>query len=164
MSLAGILASLLVVGTAAWVGELATVLAIVLSARGTVDDRGRVALFRSFGRVFTLLFGLTALVVFGAGIALGFAAPGPLVVSVIVLGGCLIVATVVGILQARRMTRLRGALAESRAASDGATTPVDGAEVLDVRRHALIAAVLRAVLVLGYLAMLVLAVLVGSGL
>jgi hypothetical protein len=41
---------------------------------------------------------------------------------------------------------------------------VDGAEVLDVRRHALIAAVLRAVLVLGYLAMLVLAVLVGSGL
>jgi hypothetical protein len=159
MELGRILETFLLLGTAVWAGELLTVLVVVLSSRGTIGAASRVAFFRDFGRRFTTLFAATGVIVFASLVALLVVAPRPLVVADLVLGACLVVVTTVGILQARRMTRLRHAQAVAGTESSAGTGSSTGPESSTVQRNAAVAAVLRSALVLGYLAMLTLAIL-----
>lgn len=143
------LAAILAVGAGSWVGGLLTVAVLASSSRRTVAAADRVALFRDFGRRFALLFGVTALFVVAPALVLAVIDPGPLSVSILLLTLGLLLATAAGILQARRMTGLRAT----------AATPSGEADAGTLRRNAAVAAALRGILALGYIAVLVLAVL-----
>jgi uncharacterized membrane protein len=147
-----LLAAILAIGAGVWVGGLATVIILSASSRKTIAAADRVPLFRDFGRRFAGFMGVTALLVVAPALVLASAAPGPLTASVLLLALGLLVGTAVGILQARRMTKLREAAAE----------PAGAADTGRLRRNATIAAALRIILVLGYLALLALAVLQAS--
>ena len=147
-----LLAAILAIGAGVWVGGLLTVIIVSASSRKMIAAADRVALFRDFGRRFAVLVGVTALFVVAPALVLASTEPGPLSVAVLLLALGLLFGTAVGILQARRMTRLREAAAEPASAEDTGR----------LRRNATIAATLRVILVLGYLALLVLATLLAG--
>ena len=136
------LAAILAIGAGAWVGGLLTVIVLSTSSRRTIASADRVALFRDFGRRFAVVMGVTAPFVVVPAVLLASTEPGPSTVSILLLAIGLLLATAIGILQARRMTSLRTA------------HPADTSS-RTVQRNATIAAALRTVLVLGYLALLV---------
>lgn len=142
-------AILLAVGASAWAGGLVTVILAVVSSR-SMDAGERIALFRTFGRRFATFFGVTGILVIVSATTLAATTPTPMTVSTLVLAILLLVGTAGGILQARRMTALRTALTSEDPGTD------------TVRRNALVATVIRSVLVLGYVALLVLAVMLAS--
>lgn len=140
-----ILAALLSLGAGIWTGGVVTVILVVVSSRGLVPS-DRVAMFRHFGRRFAIFFGITALVVVVPATVLAVIVATPLTISIAVLTTVLLVATALGIAQARRMTTLRTAV---EAGTVDAST---------LRRNALLATVIRTLLVGGYVALLALAV------
>ncbi|GAA3740634.1 hypothetical protein GCM10022239_15440 [Leifsonia bigeumensis] len=148
---ARMLAVTLAVGSGVWVGGLVTVIILSASSRKTIAPPDRVVLFRDFGRRFAIFVGVTALFVVLPALVLATIEPAPLTASTLLLALGLLLATAAGILQARRMTRLRGS----------AAGPVDAAEA-SIRGNAQLAAAVRVVLVLGYLALVVLAALQAS--
>lgn len=146
------LAAILATGAGAWVGGLLAVIVLSATSRKVLAAADRVALLRDFGRRFAVLVGVTAVFVVAPALVLASLEPGLLTASILLLALGILFATAIGILQARRMTGLR----ESAAGS------TDAASQSTLRRNAAFAAALRVVLVLGYLALLVLAVLQAS--
>lgn len=142
------LATIFAMAAGVWVGGLVTVTLVVVSSR--TMGSGRVALFRSFGRKFAVFFGVNALIVVAPSVILAVSEPRPLATAAALLAIVLLLATAIGILQARRMTALRSAQ------DAGSTT-----ETL-VRRQGTIAAIIRTALVIGYVALLVLGVLLAG--
>lgn len=142
------LAAILAMGAGAWVGGLVTVTLVVVSSRNM--GVGRVLMFRSFGRGFAVFFGITAIFVVVPSAILAVSEQHPLAFAAAMLAVTLLVATGFGILQARRMTALRTAL------NAGLSTEAV------VHRQATIAAVIRTILVIGYVTLLVLAVLLAG--
>lgn len=143
------LATVLAMAAGAWVGGLVTVTLVVVSSQ-KLGASDRVALFRTFGRRFALFFGITAIFVVVPAVILAAIVPHALSTAGAVLSVLLLVATGFGIAQAKRMTAMRTALAAG------------GASEISVKRNATVAATIRAVLVVGYVALLVIAILLSS--
>lgn len=140
------LATILAMAAGAWVGGLATVTLVVVSTL-KVGAAERVVLFRTFGRRFAAFFGVVGVFVVAPAVILAINDSGALTITIAVLSVTLLFATGGGIVQARRMTAMRTAVA----------TGAVGEEALHA--NATVAAIIRALLVSGYVALLVLALL-----
>lgn len=105
-----VLLGVLVLASCVWVGGYVAIAVVAQVAIRTLEPVVRVAFFRGLGRSY-LRVGAPALVIaLGAGAALAaeHAWDGALIAAA-VLAATLVVALVIGVLQARRMTRLRSA-------------------------------------------------------
>lgn len=148
---AGMLAGFLVLGAAVWVGGLVAIFVVARVAQRTLQPRERVAFFRGLGRAYGPVGGVALGVALGCGAALlcGRAWDGTLIAAT-VLAACLVGVTAAGVVQARRMTRLR---------QDALKHPGDAMVAARIRRGALGAAVLRAGIAALSLALIALGVL-----
>ncbi|HVW16959.1 MAG TPA: hypothetical protein VHB30_01810 [Solirubrobacteraceae bacterium] len=135
-------------GACVWVGGFVAIVVVARVAREHLDHPGQVAFFRALGRRYLRLGGVALLAALGAGAALlaRHRWDGTVLATVLVAAALLLV-TVVGVLQARAMTRLR-----SRALHDP-----DPAVAARVRREARHAGALRAGIGLLSLALVALA-------
>lgn len=98
----------LALSTAVWVGGYVAIAVVARVATRTMDDAARVAFFRDLGRAY-LITGGSALVlalISGGALLAGHPWDG-WSTAVVALAAALILTTITGILQARRMTRLR---------------------------------------------------------
>jgi uncharacterized membrane protein len=132
-----------------WVGGLIAIFIVARAASATLDPAARVAFFRALGRSYGVVGSVALLVALATGAALLRGHPWDgLLIAIAIAAAALLVATGVGMTQARAMTRLR------RQALSGDADPALAARV---RRGATLAAALR-----GAIALLTLA-LVGLG-
>lgn len=148
------LAGVLMLATAVWVGGLVAIFVVARVAKRTLRPAERIELFRGLGRAYGPLSGLALAVALASGVALlpGHPWNGPVTAATAVAGG-LVTITVAGVLQARRMTRLRrGALGDPR------NPRLAG----QVRRQAINAAILRALIAALSLALLALGALLAG--
>lgn len=132
------LGGVLVLAAAVWVGGFAALVVVAGVARQTVGPAERVAFFRGLGRTYGMVAGLALVLALasGAGLLYGHPRDGLLTATAIVAAG-LVAATVVGVAQARRMTRLR---------REAVRHPGDVVLADRVRRGARTAGVLRALI------------------
>jgi uncharacterized membrane protein len=102
------LTAVLVLATAVWVGGLVAIFVVARVARATLGTAERVAFFRGLGRAYGLAGGLALTIALASGAVLAstYRWDGQLTASAVVAAG-LVAATVAGVAQARRMTRLR---------------------------------------------------------
>ena len=109
----GIAAAILVLGTAVWLGGFVTIVVVSRVAAHTLESSVRVGFFRTLGRVFGIV-SASALVmaVVGAGLLVRNRAWGATLVAATVVVAALVIATAIGVRQARAMTRLRRAALE----------------------------------------------------
>ncbi|MER7544584.1 hypothetical protein [Actinomadura sp.] len=142
------LACVLLIAASVWVGGFVAIAVVARVTVRTLDPSARVAFFRALGRSY-LIVGTTALALaLGSGAALAAGRPwdGTLTATA-VLAAALVAALAFGVLQARRMTRLR---------RDALARPGDAPLAARVRRGARSAGLLRASIGLLSLAVLVL--------
>ena len=141
-------------GACVWVGGFVVIAVVVRVARQQLNPSSQVAFFRVLGRRY--------LPIGSAALALALGAGGGLLSSrrwdgttlaTVCVAGALIVTLAVGVVQARRMTRLRSRMLASPADSELASA---------VRRGAIRAALLRATIGLLSLTLLALAVVLAS--
>jgi uncharacterized membrane protein len=119
-----------------WVGGLVAIFVAARAAAETLDAAQRVAFFRALGRSYGVVGGVALLVAMASGAALLHGHPWDgLLVATAVAAGALLVATGLGVAQARAMTRLRQ---RALAGAEG------GALEARVRRGAILATGLRA--------------------
>lgn len=132
------LSGVLVLAAAVWVGGFVTLVVVARVARQTVGPAERVAFFRRLGRGYAVVAGpaLAVALASGASLLYDHRWDGMLVATLIV-AAALVAATLVGVAQARQMTRLRrGAVQRSD----------DAALAGRVRRGARTAGILRALI------------------
>jgi hypothetical protein len=147
----GTLEGFLVFAGAVWVGGLVAIFVVARVAQRTLQPRERVAFFRGLGRAYGPVGGMALAVALGCGAALLYGrAWGATLIAATVVAACLVVATGLGVAQARRMTRLRQAALRQ---------PGDPELAGRVRRGAADAAVLRAAIAAFSLALIALGVL-----
>lgn len=106
----GILLGFFILATSIWLGGYVAIAVVARVATRTLSAQARVAFFRGLGRIYAFL-GTPALIVAlgtGAGLASQHAWDATLVVA-LVLAVATLLTLVVGMVQARRMTRLRRA-------------------------------------------------------
>jgi hypothetical protein len=122
------------ISSAIWVGGLFATFVVARTASKTLDPGQRVAFFRTFGRAYGVLGTVALLLAYASAAALLEGHPwDSLLIATAAVAGALLVATAVGMAQARAMTRLR-----RRALGEG------GGELdRQVRRGALLAGFLR---------------------
>lgn len=127
---------MLVLATAVWIGGLVAIFVVARVAHATLGPAERVAFFRGLGRAYGLAggIGLTIALASGAVLTATYRWDGQLTASAVVAAG-LVAATVAGVAQARRMTRLR---------QDALRDPGSPHLTAEVRRGAKDAAVLSA--------------------
>jgi uncharacterized membrane protein len=147
----GTLEGFLVFAAAVWVGGLVAIFVVARVAQRTLRPRERVAFFRGLGRAYGPVGGIALAVALGCGAALlgGHAWDGTLIAAT-VLAACLVAVTAAGVVQARRMTRIRQAALRQ---------PGNAALAASVRRGAVSAAALRAAIAAFSLALIALGVL-----
>jgi hypothetical protein len=135
-------AVVLFLGAAIWVGGYVTVTVVARVASRTLSANQRIAFFRLFGRVFGAVTTVAyAGVLVGGGVLLRDRPWDATHISAAVVAAAIVIATVVGVWQARAMTRLRAAAAVAAGADTG------NAEVVAiVARGARSAALLRLVI------------------
>jgi uncharacterized membrane protein len=140
------LAAVLVLGTSVWIGGLVAIFVVARVAHATLATADRVAFFRGLGRAYGMAGGaaLTIALASGAVLASTYRWDGQLTASTVVAAG-LVTATVAGVAQARRMTRLR---------QDALRAPGSPELAAKVRRGARNATVLRAAIATLSLALL----------
>lgn len=134
------LVGVLVLAAAVWVGGFVTLVVVTRVARRTVRPVERLAFFRALGRCYGVVGGVALLVGLATGAVLLSGRPwtGPLI-AVVAVAGLLVVSIIVGVAQARRLTRLR------RHALDDGEDATENAALIDrVRAVARRAALLRA--------------------
>jgi hypothetical protein len=137
------------VAASVWVGSLVSLVVVSAVARRTLDARSRVVLFRGVGRSYQYVGTGSLLVATAAGLVLAW----PLsdvergVRVEFLLSGLLLLVSVVGMTQAKRMTVLR------RLALDH---PDQSAAVASVQAGATVALVLRGAIAIVTLAMVIL--------
>jgi uncharacterized membrane protein len=148
------LATVLVLATAIWVGGLVAIFVVARVAQATLEPADRVAFFRGLGRSYGLVGGvaLTMALASGAVLASAYRWGGFLTASTAVAAG-LVIATVAGVAQARRMTRLR---------QHALRAPGSPELTAKVRRGARNAAVLRAAIAALSLTLLALGTLIAT--
>jgi uncharacterized membrane protein len=103
-----VLLGVFALAAAIWVGGYVAIAVVARVATRTLPPAQRVALFRGLGRSFGVVGGVALLVALGTGAGLlnDRSWDATLTVTTVV-AGALIVATVIGVVQARQMTRLR---------------------------------------------------------
>lgn len=143
------LAGVALIAGAVWSGGLVAIFVVARVATGTMPRQVRVAFFRGLGRAYGIVGGVALVVALAAGAALLRDQPwSGLLTGTIATAAALIVVTVIGVVQARRMTRLRrAALRESG----------DARLAGRIRNGARSATVLRAAIAALTLALLILA-------
>ena len=143
---------MLVFATAVWIGGLVAIFVVARVAQATLGAAERVTFFRGLGRAYGPVGGMALAIALATGAVLAAARPwdGQLTASTAIAVG-LVAVTVGGVVQARRMTRLRQA-ALCDPGSPGLTAKV--------RQGARNAAALRAAIAALSLALLALGVLV----
>ncbi|TAM70769.1 MAG: hypothetical protein EPN48_05370 [Microbacteriaceae bacterium] len=147
---AGVLLGLLVVSSASWLGGWVTLVVVARSTTATLSRRDRVAFFRHFGPRFGIVATVALLVAYLSGVILLAGTAWTTLSSwLVVLAVVMLLVLGVGVLQARRMTRLRRA---------AVAAPDDAVLAARVRRGGRGALVLRSGLGALSLAMVVLAV------
>lgn len=108
-----------------WLGGLVAIAVVARVAGGTLPAARRVAFFRALGRAYGVVGGLALAVTLAAGGVLLAGDPwGGLRISVTAVAAALVVITLVGVAQARRMTRLRSralTIPEDHAVADQVT-------------------------------------------
>lgn len=139
--------ALLILGAAMWIGGMVAVTMLSVVSRRILEPASRTALFRAFGRVYFPVFGIAGCVAAAAGLVLlierGWDG---LATAIVIVVAVLVVALLVGVVQARAMGRLRARAAELRAASpagdpaDADLAAVERAMTLGARRAALLRA------------------------
>src|SRR5581483_7368977 len=129
-----------------WIGSLVCLALVSSAARQVLDPAARVALFRRVGRVYGVVGTGSLAVAICGGVALAWPPSqfGGTVTAALALSLAIGAITVVGMLQARRMTRLRQRVIKS---------PADATAVSELRRGAALAGAL-----LGSMAVLTLVV------
>jgi len=144
------LATVLVFATAVWIGGIVAIFVVARVAHATLGAEERVTFFRGLGRAYGPVGGvaLTIALISGAVLAAARSWDGRLTAST-ALAVALVAVTVTGVVQARRMTRLRQAALRD---------PGSPALAARVRRGARDAAALRIAIALLSLALLVLGV------
>lgn len=137
-----------------WVGGYVAIAAVARVATRTLAPGQRVVFFRALGRTYLLLGAPALLVALGTGAALlnnhGWDG---LLITTVVVAAALLVALAVGVLQARRMTRLR---------ATSLSTPEDQKASTRVRQGARAAALLRTIIGLLNLSLIVLGALLAT--
>lgn len=94
---------------AIWVGGLVTLVVVSSAARKTLDEPSRVAFFRALGRRYGVVAGSALVVALATGwlLAGSPARWSGWLWAAVALSAALVVATIVGVVQARAITRLR---------------------------------------------------------
>lgn len=141
-------------GASVWIGGFVAIVVVARVARQKLERPVMVAFFRAFGRAY--------LVVGCVGLALGLGAGGALlsshrfdglVLATVLVAAALVLALILGVAQARAMTRLRSRMLAS---------PGESAVVLRVKRGASQAAALRGMIGVLSLALLALSAVLTS--
>ncbi|MCL2584175.1 MAG: hypothetical protein FWE35_17160 [Streptosporangiales bacterium] len=142
------LTGVLVFATAVWIGGMVAIFVVARVAQRTLGTAERVTFFRGLGRAYGPVGGAALAISLASGAALAFRHPwdGQLAASTAVAAG-LVAVTAAGVVQARRMTRLRRAALHDPGSTDLAAR---------VRRGSRNAAALRAMIAAFSLALLVL--------
>jgi hypothetical protein len=150
----GVLTGLLVFATSLWLGGLFVIAIAARVATRTLDPAARVAFFRGLGRCYAVVGSAALVLAYGTGAGLlRHHAWDLTMIAVVVVAVTLAAALGMGMVQARRMTRLRrSALGE----------PGDTALAMRVGRGAVHAGVLRGLIGVLSLALLALGVLIAS--
>ncbi|MHB1234738.1 MAG: hypothetical protein ACYCZK_03585 [Microbacteriaceae bacterium] len=149
-----ILLGVFILASCIWVGGYVTIAVVARVATRTLAPGQRVAFFRDLGRTYLLLGVPALLVAFGTGAALLNDRPWDgLLIAAVVVATLLLAALAIGIVQARRMTRLRAA---------SLSTPEDQKASIRVRQEARAAALLRAMIGLLSLALIALGALLAT--
>lgn len=117
--LQAVLVGLLVLAASVWLGGFVMLMIVNRASRAALEDAPRIALFRQVGRTFLPLAMLAMLVALvTGGVLLGTRPWDGLATALVVLVAAVIVATGLGVRQARAMSRLRRrALADQGALS-----------------------------------------------
>jgi len=133
-----------------WVGSLVCLALVANVARKVLDGPSQVTFFRAVGRRYGMMGTGSLLVAIGAGLALAWppASWSPTIDAAVALAGVLVLATAVGMIQARQMTTLR---------RQAMGAPDDQIVAGAVRRGRLVAGALRGLMALVTLAIVVLA-------
>ncbi|MGH7667117.1 MAG: hypothetical protein ACREN1_07405 [Candidatus Dormibacteria bacterium] len=130
-----LLAALLILGGSVWTGGLVTVVVVSLVTRRTLAPPDRVAFFRALGRSFGVVSEVALLLALVSGGLLLHQRPWTATVSATVaIAACLLATTVIGVLQARRMTRLRQAVLRAPVQDASASGLSGGARLARVLR------------------------------
>lgn len=110
-----VLSALLTLGAAVWIGGFIAIMVMNRSARDTLSGPDRVALFRSLGRRYLKVVGAAGIVVVVCGGVLLASSPfDGITISILAAVVLLVIVTVAGVVQARRMTALRKAAHQSQ--------------------------------------------------
>jgi uncharacterized membrane protein len=122
LGVARVLAGLLILGGALWLGGFVAIVIFSRSTKKALTTPQRVAVFRELGRRYLIVASVAfALVVIPGGVLLVSRPADGYTLAVLLIALLLVVVTVVGIRQARRMTRMRrAAIAEPNAADSAA--------------------------------------------
>lgn len=103
-----LLVAALLLGGCVWIGGFVTIVVLARSARRALEDPARVRLFRDFGRSYLpIAGGAMALILLAGGLLLATRPWDGLSLTTVVLAAAVVVVTAVGVVQARRMTKLR---------------------------------------------------------
>jgi uncharacterized membrane protein len=149
LGVARILAGLLILGGALWLGGFVAIVIFSRSTKKALTTPQRVAVFRELGRRYVIVASVAfALVVIPGGVLLAFRPADGYTLAVLIIALLLVIVTVVGIRQARRMTRMRRA----------AIAEPDAADAAALQRGTRVASVLRASIGVCSLALFVLGV------
>lgn len=149
-----VLTGVLVLATSVWLGGFIAIVIVARAASATMQPPARVAFFRRLGRNYGIVGTVSLLVALGTGGALAAQHPWDATLATAVGVACaLVVTSVVGMAQARRMTRLRRRAQQH---------PDDPALLTRVRSGARRAVVLRSLIGLFSLALLALGVLLAT--
>jgi len=144
---------LLIFAGSIWVGGLVAIVVVARVAAGTLPPDARVAFFRGLGRSYGVVGTAALAVAYGSGAALVYGrAWDAQLTATAVVATALVAATAVGVVQARRMTRLR----HEALGSD------DIQKAAAVRRGAVRAGALRALIGALSFALLALGVVLGT--
>jgi len=131
-----ILLGVFVLASCVWVGGFAAIAVVARVASRTLSPVERVAFFRGLGRTYGIVGGLALIVALGTGAALvADRRWDATLTATAVAAAALVVNTVIGVAQARRMTRLR---------RESLQQPADASLARRVRQGARRAAILRA--------------------
>ncbi|WP_137122937.1 hypothetical protein [Segeticoccus rhizosphaerae] len=107
-ALQAVLVGLLVLAASVWIGGFVMLMVVSRASRASLEEAPRVALFRQVGRTF-LPIAIVAMVValITGGVLLGARTWDGLATALVILVAAVIVATGLGVRQARAMTKLR---------------------------------------------------------
>jgi hypothetical protein len=148
------LTGLLIFASSIWIGGLFAIAVVARVATATLDATARVTFFRGLGRAYGIVGTAALALAYGAGAALLYGREwSGVLIAAVTVAAALAATLAVGVVQARRMTRLR---------RQSLAVPHDEVLASRVHRDAARAGGLRALIALLSLALLALGVHLGT--